>query len=487
MGRKEEADMMMKTHARAGVVFFCLVILVFISLPSPAGAGDKETLEKLWKDNYGNIALPEPAVYSLELLAKAQPDECFYGIGASGNLPSFYTNYLGYPIYPKDLSPAQITACNNGGGHPKVNQAYVWGLAKWGDNLWFGTVANLLCQVIQAVGSSGGSPPAPTINSSWVCEMGKNGNVDTRPPRIFMYNTKTKTLTDKTQAVLDSADANLLKATAGLRSAGAHKGVVFLGGLTYTGKLTVTIFAFDGESGEYLGAKNYPGYSNIRQWRVINKELYSGVGVGGGGLGGADSGEILRWIGSLSDPFQFEAVGVLPAGDPAYLAEHKNRIFVSTWGGPANAGGMALYMSPAFGSDQKLKASDKDGWTVVWKLSDYELEPSAYSFGGALGLLRGVSALGHHDGPGDRPVPILTDLWRANGYARHCGGLPGDLSADPHLPRQGLRHEEAADRAALRSEPPAEIRSRCKGMDDRPQRDGPGSQVWACGDQQLLQ
>src|SRR5512141_186183 len=187
--------MMMKTHARARVVFFCLVILVFLSLPLPAGAGDKETLEKLWKDNYGNITLPEPAVYTLELLAKAKPDECFYGIGASGNLPSFYTNYLGYPIYPKDLSPAQITACNNGGGHPKVNQAYVWGLAKWGDNLWFGTVANLLCQVIQAVGSLGGSPAEPTINSSWVCEMGKNGNVDTRPPRIFMYNTKTKTLT----------------------------------------------------------------------------------------------------------------------------------------------------------------------------------------------------------------------------------------------------------------------------------------------------
>jgi hypothetical protein len=254
-------------------------------------------------------------------------------------------------------------------GLPKVNQAYVWGLAKSGDNVWFGTVANTLCLVFN--GFYGPLTPPPMENTSWVCEMAFK---DVRPPRIFMYNTKTSELKDMTQSVLDKGEPHRsrLIGTTGLRSAGALGDVVFLGGIGRG----VNIFAFNSKTGEFLGSEQYTQYNNIRQWRVIKKELYTGVGKRTGG-------EILRWVGNVSAPFQFQTVGDL-SGDPAYLAEHKNRIFASTWGGPAGSGGTVLYMSPLFGSNQKLMPIDASGWKVVWRLSEYEVEPAAFQVGGAL-------------------------------------------------------------------------------------------------------
>lgn len=65
-----------------------------------------------------------------ELLAKAAPDECFQGLGDPGN------------SYDPDLS----VPCSS--GVPKVNQSYVWGLAKSSDDLWFGTAPNVHCMVL---------------------------------------------------------------------------------------------------------------------------------------------------------------------------------------------------------------------------------------------------------------------------------------------------------------------------------------------------
>ena len=71
----------MKKKSLMRLAVLCFGIAAWLTMAQPAMADDKETLEKLWKDNYGNITLPEPAVYSVEMLAKAKPDECFYGIG----------------------------------------------------------------------------------------------------------------------------------------------------------------------------------------------------------------------------------------------------------------------------------------------------------------------------------------------------------------------------------------------------------------------
>ena len=83
------------------------------------------------------------------LLGKAEPDECFYGIGINGR-PS-------------------VPPCGEG-GIPKVNQGFIWGMVKSGDNLWFGTGANVQCL---AKGSYA-NLTTPYQTACYVCEFGES-------------------------------------------------------------------------------------------------------------------------------------------------------------------------------------------------------------------------------------------------------------------------------------------------------------------------
>ena len=72
------------------------------------------------------------------------------------------------------------------------------------------------------------------------------------------------------------------------------------------GTSSVVLYAFDAGTRHYLGARHYydsvadkPIYSNIRQWVVANKQLYTGVATPGENpLSGG--GRILRWVGHPS-------------------------------------------------------------------------------------------------------------------------------------------------------------------------------------------
>jgi hypothetical protein len=391
--------------SRLTILAVMLAMVACFGAPPSAVADSREMLERFWSDDYGNNALLSfsPGVYGFkrQVLAKAQPDECFQGVRNPLNLTDpclgFYANY------PGDLSEQQKVDCDfsvtgyltpDGYAQPKTNQAYIWGLTKFGHNLWFGTIANTHCLVISGfLGSTGYS-----LNRSWVCEGEGRDHTDFRPPRAFYYDIAKKKLVEVTQKVLDKCepDAEMLKSTIGLRSAGSARKVAFLGGiggvLTTTTGAGVNIFAFDAQTGEYLGAKNYPEYNNIRQWRLIQDELYVGVAKSTGG------GEILRWTGKLdkgkadagknkkdgTELFAFEKVGEV-GGDPAYLTYHEGRLFVSTWPGTEREQ-MSIYMSPPLGGDGKLTAADSGGWVRVWKISDYEPELSVVvsTGGGAL-------------------------------------------------------------------------------------------------------
>src|SRR5262245_15072803 len=83
--------------------------------------------------------------------ARAKPDECFIAIGV--NIPFARPN-------------ATTGACNF--GVPKVNQAYLWAMAKTTNKIWFGTTANPQCIAQAALGGATG--PSPYETPSAVCE-----------------------------------------------------------------------------------------------------------------------------------------------------------------------------------------------------------------------------------------------------------------------------------------------------------------------------
>ncbi|WP_426513300.1 hypothetical protein ACPPVO_23365 [Dactylosporangium sp. McL0621] len=300
-----------------------------------------------------------------ELLAKAQPDECFAGIGQP------------YPAGPP---------CKD--GKPKVNQSYVWGLTKTGDRVWFGTGANVQCLTL----GTSLSQTTPTQNDDYVCEYGSSqmskkagslgGSVgdlaaglgDWRAPKVYLYQTSSRKLTDKTGDITKASRADNLRinTTVGIRAAGSNNGVVLLGG---PGLLGSNLFAFDSDSGRYLGSTSLNAYGNIRHFVVADGALYVGVGLGPEGQGG---GAVLRFTGDKSNPFKYTVVANLPA-QVADLAVHQGRIFVTTWpsaGGYTKSTAAGVWMSARLADGKPgLTKDDANTWKQVWNVYQYEPDP----------------------------------------------------------------------------------------------------------------
>jgi hypothetical protein len=306
----------------------------------------------------GVSAAPAAAAdgYSFRLLAKAAPDECFTGIGV-----------------PAPAGPP----CAE--GQAKVNQAYVWGLTKVGDDVWFGTGANVQCL------TSGATLDVtkPVLNPDYVCEYAESPTVaadpewpayigDQRTPQVWLYNTRSHRKVNKSAEInaRSAADAERLRTTIGLRAAGNLDGVVLLAGPALNESMNV--FAFDARSRRFLGSVNLPEYGNVRTFLTAGNELYLGVGIGANGnLGGG----VLRWTGSPRRPFGFELVASLPV-QAADLAYHAGRIAATSWPAaqPTSAAMLAgVWLSPPLADGEPgLNPEDAAGWTQVWSTAAYE-------------------------------------------------------------------------------------------------------------------
>ncbi|GIG73112.1 hypothetical protein Pfl04_15160 [Planosporangium flavigriseum] len=315
--------------------------------------------------DYGNDGSP----YRVRLLAKAKPDECFAGIGVS------------YPPGPPCAT-----------GQAKVNQAYVWGLARVGRQVWFGTGTNINC----LTSGTNLSRIEPYVNGDFVCEYGQSQVVkqnpglppsvgDYRPPQVWLYDSGNGQLTEKTAEIRDRSadDAKRLRTTLGLRAGGSHNGIVLFGGPALN--QTVNLFAFDSKTKRYLGSTTLSEYGNIRHMVVADNALYLGVGIGRNGSAG---GAVLRWTGTVENPFSFVPVAQLPA-QAADLTEHDGRIFISTWpaGSATTTATMAgIWMSPKLSDGAPgLNSEDATRWTQVWNATMYEPDrvvAATYAMGG---------------------------------------------------------------------------------------------------------
>jgi hypothetical protein len=355
------------------------------------------------------LAGGQQCIDSWDLLAKASPDECFYDVGSDSNQ---------YPLIDSCEPPGQL----------KTNQAYVWGLTKYGDNMFFGTGPNIHCLVI------GGylGQTDPILTEDYVCEASANPPFgDVRPPGMYMYND-----TDGLTSLVGSLGAAqpLRLQTLGIRSAGSHNNVAFLAG---PGSGGINIFGFDATTGAFLTATTLTEYSNIRKWLVVGDMLF--VGVGSDPTDTVDEGgAVLRWIGKYStDPailFDFEVVGDGLDGIASELTEDDGIIYTSTWpGGFQNTAG--VWMSPPIADLSPLNPNPNKGWVKVWSASDYEPDPvtAATYGGGAIAVLKdwvywgtmhvpGTSALAHQglyygdDSPPpteEAIIQMFVGTWRA--------------------------------------------------------------------------
>lgn len=348
-----------------------------------------------------------------ELLAKAAPDECFNGVGN--------------PYDPN------VNDCSDIGEQPKVNQAYVWGMTKTDTHIWFGTVANTLC----LVNGTYHGMSSPSENDSWVCEQSQSmypdfmasqtgnstylalkslGLGDWRVPKIYRYDVATKTNVDMTPALLATLEGQLILQTLGLRSAGTYNGVVFLAGPGFGGgEMSVNMFAFNAQTGAFIGSKSLPAYNNIRKWIVADDELYTAVGVNEDYLyvegEGNFSGRVLKWEGNVTDPFNFKEVGYLP-GAGAELAVHEGRLFVTTWPGSELASGAepsGVYMSPVLPVGG---LETPTVWKEIWKATDYEPDPVvAMTYGGGA-----IASFDGHLYWGTMHVPLVAMMAATQAY-----------------------------------------------------------------------
>lgn len=299
-----------------------------------------------------------------QLLAKAEPDECFIGIGEE------------YPAGPPCIE-----------GVEKVNQAYVWSLVKPDDTVWFGTGANLACQ------TAGGalsflSSLLHFQTSETVCEFRKGQYADIinygplgdwRPPEIYAYDTLSDSLINRTPV-----DDPYLDRVYGIRFAASHNGVVLMGGPGRVGFFdAIYFFAYDADTGDYLGSWRSREYRNLRRAVNFNDQLYIALARENG------EGRVARWDGDKANPFVFSSVAELPVS-PYEIAVHNNRLFVTTSPNAELNLTSGLYMSPAI-PVEGLDESHADDWQMKWQASDYEPDAfvaSAYG-GGALASFEG--------------------------------------------------------------------------------------------------
>ncbi|MBI1353686.1 MAG: hypothetical protein GC160_05015 [Acidobacteria bacterium] len=339
-------------------------------------------LAVFWLGGSALTAAPIPITEDLPTttavrIAKADPDECYFSLG--GNIP-----FLAPPCFFSV---------------PKVNQSYPWGttLDASGQHIIIGTAANPHCLAQGAFGIT-----FPYETESWACEFGSSPYAflipgldllgDFRPGRILAYDKTTHAVTDLTpkDPSLPFGVTSEILITRGLRFATTIGNLTMIGGPTLTGN--VQLFFYRADTLAYLGTASLPGYNSIRRATIVNGELYLAMGKTSGG-------EVLRWTGSLSAApcgscNSFEVVGEFD-GLVAFIALHEDRLFASTWPAFDGTSVAKVFMSRPL-SGTPLTGSDSQGWTEVWRASDYDPDPllAATYAGGAMASFDGYLFFG---------------------------------------------------------------------------------------------
>lgn len=353
-----------------------------------------ENILPLYVYQMKNRVTPEMAdtrAFTLDTIWAAPIDEIYYGLGDPRNSASYN---------PYGLNDYEIAEGLANGGRVKHNQSYLWGLVSVGSKVYWCTNTNYLCVGGASSGLGSNAFPGQDVsggyeNACWVCEFGSgqygkdvHGQVDpayteysdTRIPRIYCFDTNSgEGFEDITPQGLSPEYDFMLQNCQGLRSAGAHHGVVFFGGPSLYGSSAGTtvgssFFALDADTNEFLGCNDMSDVegntiTDIRRWMVYDDVLYCGVRLTD--VNGVDRGAVLRWYGDKENPWQFKVVGWM-AAEAAELVVYNDRMYVGGWN-TESIKKCTVHKGPVVpeGGLQPVGLDDPE-WPIVWDYQMYD-------------------------------------------------------------------------------------------------------------------
>ncbi len=316
----------------------------------------------------------------IRVAAQAPVGECYTGVG---NQP---------------LPPGPGGTCPPG-TRARVNSQYIFGFTadSTQQNLWWGDVSNVACGAIfeygAAIEAAGLNPiTEPFATKNLTCDMGQGYEAvqdepwtggtkgDNRRAQIFQYNIATGRLIDRSPTDAQAPDYSKIE---GIRAAGSSGDVVLLGGLEAGAEATggavtgvVQLVAYRASTGEFLGAKEYPDYSQVKNFFTGEGQTFLGMGLAEAqsGPNGPVTGEVWRYVGNPSDPFAFEVVGRL-TNQPTYFAINEGRLITGTWPGPGSSQPAGVDISPLLHGSTRLSPADQNNWTHVWDAGDIFPDP----------------------------------------------------------------------------------------------------------------
>jgi len=357
--------------------------------------------------------------------AKATPDECWTGLGENTRWDFINQQTLWMPC--------------GAGQIPKVDQGYIWGQVRVGNQIFFGTFANPQC-----LGPLVNTTPQPVVlDNAWACEYqdGAYANVnggplppalaDYRPPRMYIYDIPSKTIRDITPKLGGSPPSSvcgptgtdplctdlLWNTTIGIHSATSYvepttnNTYVIVSGqaLAQGGQNSINFFVWGITENRWVGKFQLPGYADMRHWLNYERVLYGAV-FKPTPTGGA----LLRYTGNFtvippSTPSADNGYNAIPAcgttstaippvgtsfciafqdvGDfdspasevvvaPAGSLD-VGRIFVGTWppSGPNPGNVVGGIFMGPVVPAGGLTSENAAQWTKVWNAGNYEPDP----------------------------------------------------------------------------------------------------------------
>jgi hypothetical protein len=329
---------------------------------------------------HGSVKPGEVPAWNISVASQAPVRECWVAVGT------------------RPLQPGADGSCPKG-TLPRVTSDYIWGVTKDSRerSIWWGTSNNSLCSGLFEYGPSIEAAKLNPITKPFTtddvtCEFDQSydarqkypwtgdGQIgDARRGQVFQYDIKTGRTIERTPTDAQAPDFSKI---GGIRAAGSHGDIVWLGGLEAAAASggdvngVVQLLAYRASDGAYLGSKEYPQYSQVKNFFSHDGQTYVGMGLldPEAGPNGPVTGDVLKFVGDDRHPFDFETVGKL-TNNPTYFDVNEGRLVTSTWPGTDSDEPAGVYVSPLLHGRAQLTSADRYRWKKVWDVGQFLPDP----------------------------------------------------------------------------------------------------------------